>query len=483
MTRRERDFLGEREVRRVGAATASTPRRALENFPLLGRPVHPALARAFGAVKLAAVRTNRALGYLSRTRQADALERACRELFDGAPRRGHRRRRAAGRRGHQHQHERERGAGEPGARAARAVARRLRPPCRRSATPTCTRARTTRFRPRCAWPRSGACGRSKPAVVALQEAFQAKERAFAARGEGRPHRDAGRRADDARPGDGRVRGGAEPRPVAPEQVRGAPAGRQPRRHGHRHRAGGAARLHLPAWWTSCARSPAWAWRAPRTWSRRRRTRTCSSRCRGCSRRSPPRSSRSRGDLRLLSSGPERGPRARFGCRRRQAGSSIMPGKVNPVIPEAVTQAALLAIGHDQAMTMAAAMGSLELNPFLPLRGARLLESFDLLARGVRHPARALRRRHRGRRGAVPAAGGERDGQRDGAACPRSATSARPRWSSEAPRTGRGFKDVAVGSGVVTAEQFDAADQRRRRSADWVSWKRRQQPVGSRQQAV
>ena len=86
-----------------------------------------------------------------------------------------------------------------------------------------------------------------------------------------------------------------------------------------------------------------------------------------------------GDLRLLSSGPEAG----FGEIRlpaRQAGSSIMPGKVNPVIPEAVSQAAMRVIGHDATITMACAAGSLELNPFLPLVADCLLESLDLLAR-------------------------------------------------------------------------------------------------------
>ena len=58
----------------------------------------------------------------------------------------------------------------------------------------------------------------------------------------------------------------------------------------------------------------------------------------------------------------------------------MPGKVNPVIPEAVTQAAILALAHDQALSLAAAMGSMELNPFLPLAAHSLLESLDLLAR-------------------------------------------------------------------------------------------------------
>jgi aspartate ammonia-lyase len=86
------------------------------------------------------------------------------------------------------------------------------------------------------------------------------------------------------------------------------------------------------------------------------------------------------DLRLMSSGPEAG----FGEIRlppRQAGSSIMPGKVNPVIPEAVTQAAMLVMGYDQTIASAAASGSLELNAFLPLIANCLLESFQLLERG------------------------------------------------------------------------------------------------------
>jgi aspartate ammonia-lyase len=82
MSRRERDFLGGRDLAdtlRHGIHTA----RALENFPILGRPVHSALARAFGAVKLAAARTNRTLGYLAPPDKADAIEQACRELLEG----------------------------------------------------------------------------------------------------------------------------------------------------------------------------------------------------------------------------------------------------------------------------------------------------------------------------------------------------------------------------------------------------------------
>ena len=57
----------------------------------------------------------------------------------------------------------------------------------------------------------------------------------------------------------------------------------------------------------------------------------------------------------------------------------MPGKVNPVIPEAVTQAAIVVCANDQAITHACTMGNLELNAFLPLVADALLESLDLLA--------------------------------------------------------------------------------------------------------
>ncbi len=85
-----------------------------------------------------------------------------------------------------------------------------------------------------------------------------------------------------------------------------------------------------------------------------------------------------GDLRLMSSGPESGL-AEITLPERQPGSSIMPGKVNPVIPEAVSQAAMLVFGLDASLTFACASGSLELNPFLPLVAACLLDSIDLLA--------------------------------------------------------------------------------------------------------
>jgi aspartate ammonia-lyase len=83
------------------------------------------------------------------------------------------------------------------------------------------------------------------------------------------------------------------------------------------------------------------------------------------------------DLRLLASGPRTGL-GELKLPAVQAGSSIMPGKVNPVICEAVGQAAMLAIGNDAIVTMAAQSGQLELNAFLPLLAHALLQSLSVL---------------------------------------------------------------------------------------------------------
>jgi aspartate ammonia-lyase len=159
-----------------------------------------------------------------------------------------------------------------------------------------------------------------------------------------------------------------------------------------------------------------------------------------------------GDLRLLSSGPQ-GGLGELRLPPRQAGSSIMPGKVNPVIPEAVTQAALLAIAHDHAVTLACALGSLELNPFLPLAAHSLLESFDLLAGACgilrTHCVEGLEADEARCRAQVdnatatatallPLLGYERTGQ----------------LVAEAEHSHRGLKATALALGWVSAEQFD-----------------------------
>jgi aspartate ammonia-lyase len=160
-----------------------------------------------------------------------------------------------------------------------------------------------------------------------------------------------------------------------------------------------------------------------------------------------------GDLRLLASGPEAG----FGeihLPERQAGSSIMPGKVNPVIPEAVSQVAMCVMGNDVTIAMACAAGSLELNPFLPLIADALLESLDLLARADdilrRHCLDGLQADEARCREKVevstatatallPALGYERSGEA----------------AKLAKQNGQSLRDAVVAAGWLTSGEFDA----------------------------
>jgi fumarate hydratase class II len=88
------------------------------------------------------------------------------------------------------------------------------------------------------------------------------------------------------------------------------------------------------------------------------------------------------DLRFLGSGPRAGLAEIF-LPELQKGSSIMPGKVNPVIPEVVTQVAAQVIGNDAAITIGGMQGHFELNVFVPLIARNLLQSVRLLAAASR----------------------------------------------------------------------------------------------------
>jgi aspartate ammonia-lyase len=158
------------------------------------------------------------------------------------------------------------------------------------------------------------------------------------------------------------------------------------------------------------------------------------------------------DLRLLSSGPQAGL-GEIRLPQRQAGSSIMPGKVNPVIPEAVSQAAMLVMGYDQTIALAAASGNLELNPFLPLIANCLLESCSLLARscdilrrlcveGIQADEERCRLHVESSTATatalLPVIGYER-------AC---------RLVKLAGQTGKSLKEIAIAEGMLTAQQFD-----------------------------
>ncbi len=87
------------------------------------------------------------------------------------------------------------------------------------------------------------------------------------------------------------------------------------------------------------------------------------------------------DLRLLSSGPKAGL-GEINLPPKQNGSSIMPGKINPVIPEVVSQVAYNVIGNDVTVTMAAEAGQLELNAFEPVIFYKIFESIDTLRGAV-----------------------------------------------------------------------------------------------------
>jgi aspartate ammonia-lyase len=87
------------------------------------------------------------------------------------------------------------------------------------------------------------------------------------------------------------------------------------------------------------------------------------------------------DLRLLSSGPRAGINE-INLPKMQPGSSIMPGKVNPVIPEVVNQIAFKVIGNDLTVTMAAEAGQLELNVMEPVIAECIFESIEMLKNGM-----------------------------------------------------------------------------------------------------
>jgi len=88
------------------------------------------------------------------------------------------------------------------------------------------------------------------------------------------------------------------------------------------------------------------------------------------------------DIRWLGSGPRCGL-GELRLPELQPGSSIMPGKVNPVIPEAVVQACARILGNDQTLALAGQGGVFELNLMLPLMAHTLLESLGLLANAAR----------------------------------------------------------------------------------------------------
>jgi len=158
------------------------------------------------------------------------------------------------------------------------------------------------------------------------------------------------------------------------------------------------------------------------------------------------------DIRFLSSGPDAGI-GEIRIPARQAGSSVMPGKVNPVIPEAVSQAAMMVMGYDQVIAHSSAMGNLELNAFLPLIADALLNGLDLLRNacaifralcvaGLEADEARCRRNVEGATAIVTALVGALgyDTAQD--------------IAGTASNDGRSIREIVVARGLLTSEQFD-----------------------------
>jgi aspartate ammonia-lyase len=450
MPRREHDQLGARDVPddvRHGTHTL----RALENFPLLGHPVHPGLVRAFGAVKLAALRTNRSLGYLPDNGATSALERACHELVDGAiapaivvdALQG-----GAGTSTNMNVNEvlanralellgRPRGSYDVVSPADHVNLHQS----TNDTFPTALRIAAIR-----------GLRDLERAVLGLQEAFQHHERSFAHIVKvGRTE------CQDAVLTTLGREMGAYAEALSRDRWRLAKCEERLR----------VVNLGGTAIGTGIAAPREYIFRVveelreitglglARAENLVEATQNADTfvEVSGLAKALASSLVKISSDLRLLSSGPE-GGLGEIRLPARQAGSSIMPGKVNPVIPEAVTQAAILAIGRDQALTWAAAMGSLELNPFLPLVAHCLLENLDLLARacdilnhhcvaGIEADETRCRRHVENATASatalLPLIGYERASELAGLA----------------RASGRGLKATALAEGFVTPEQFDA----------------------------
>ncbi|MGH3111669.1 MAG: class II fumarate hydratase [Gaiellaceae bacterium] len=163
------------------------------------------------------------------------------------------------------------------------------------------------------------------------------------------------------------------------------------------------------------------------------------------------------DLRLMGSGPRAGLAELF-LPELQKGSSIMPGKVNPVIPEVVTQVSAQVIGNDTAIAIGGMSGQFELNVYVPLMARNLLQSIKLLASASRLLAEKC----------VDGIEANREQlERFAELTLSAATALNPHLGydkaaeivAEAARTGRPLREVARDAGVDDATLDDALDYR------------------------
>ena len=377
--RRERDLLGEMDVP-AGALYGVHTLRALENFPLAGRPVHRALVHAFGAVKGACAITNQRLGaWKADPAKRDAIARACAEMADGQL----------------DQHvvvdALQGGAGTStnmnvnevlANRALQILGEPLGNYQRVSPLDDVNLHQSTNDTFPTAMRVAGLwlLAALEKEIVALQEAFQQKERAFAhivkvGRTEMQDAvlitlgREMGAYAEALTRDRWRVY-------KCTERLRVVNLGGTAIGTGL-----GAPRAFIFQVVDALAQLTGLSVARAENLVEATQNADVFAEVSGILKACAVNLLKISSDLRLLSSGPEAGL-GEIKLPARQAGSSIMPGKVNPVIPEAVSQAIMLVMANDNAIAQACAAGSLELNPFLPLVAHCLLDSLDLLARAA-----------------------------------------------------------------------------------------------------
>ena len=449
-TRTETDPLGTVEVPADALHGAHTA-RAMANFDLAGRPVHPALIHAYGQVKLACAVTNRALGWCPDGAKADAIERACREMAEGrldahvvvdALQGG------AGTSTNMNMNEVLANRALEILRAPRGEYERISPTDDINRHQSTNDTYPTALRVAAITQLKGL----EQAVVALQEAFQEKERAFAGVVKvGRTQlqdavlvtlgREMGAYAEAFSRDRWRIY-------KCEERLRTVNLGGTAVGTGV-----GAPRDYIFRVVDALREVTGIGLARAENLVEATQNADVFVEVSGILKALAVTLVKVSGDLRLLASGPDAGI-GELRIPARQAGSSIMPGKVNPVIPEAVQQAGLLVMSHDHAIAMACAAGSLELNPFLPLVAHCLLDSIDLLARACT----ALRA------GCVE--GLEADEERcwaqvEGATAAATALLAVVGYdeasaiAAEAREKGISVREVVVTRGLMTADAFDA----------------------------
>ena len=371
--RTERDLLGECAVP-ADALYGVYTRRAVENFPLAGRPVHPALVRAYGAVKLACARTNRELGVWDDATAA-AIEMACSEMMEGLLDE------------HVIVDALQGGAGTStnmnvnevlANRSLQLLGRPLGDYDAVSPLEDINRHQSTNdtFPTALKVAAIGLLRSLEREVIALLEEFQSKERAL---------------ADVVKLGRTQMQDAVLTTVGREMSAYAEPLARDRWRIYKCEERLRVVNLGGTAIGTGLGAPRLFIFRVidhlreitalglARAENLIDQTQNCDVfvEVSGILKACAVSLLKIASDLRFLSSGPDGGI-GEIRIPARQAGSSVMPGKVNPVIPEAVSQAAMQVMANDQVIAQAASMGNLELNPFMPIIADALLGSLTLL---------------------------------------------------------------------------------------------------------